>query len=88
MIQHIGAASTVLLKNVNGTLPIKKQRSIALIGSDLGPSLYGANSFADRGGDIGTLAMGWGSGTSNFPYLVDPLEAISSHARHDHASLN
>ena len=89
LIQHIGAASTVLLKNDNGTLPLQKeQRSIALIGSDLGPSFYGPNFFADRGGDSGTLAMGWGSGTSNFPYLVDPLEAISYHARHDHLSLN
>lgn len=23
--------------------------------------------------------MGWGSGTAQFPYLVDPLSAITSH---------
>ena len=27
--------------------------------------------------------MGWGSGTAEFPYLVDPLSAISSHAADD-----
>ena len=27
--------------------------------------------------------MGWGSGTTEFPYLVDPLSAISSHAAAD-----
>jgi beta-glucosidase len=27
--------------------------------------------------------MGWGSGTAEFPYLVDPLSAISSYATAD-----
>jgi hypothetical protein len=26
--------------------------------------------FGDRGGNAGVLAMGWGSGTAQFPYLV------------------
>ncbi len=26
--------------------------------------------FTDRGGDSGVLAIGWGSGTADFPYLV------------------
>ncbi|WVO12926.1 hypothetical protein L204_100534 [Cryptococcus depauperatus] len=88
IIQHIGASSTVLLKNENNALPLKRPRSIALIGSDLGPSLRGPNGFADRGGLSGTLAMGWGSGTVNFPYLVDPLSAISLQAKKDKTSLN
>jgi beta-glucosidase len=28
---------------------------------------------------IGTLAMGWGSGTANFPYLVTPEQAIQNY---------
>ena len=88
VIQHIGAASTVLLKNINGTLPLRKPRNIALIGSDLGPSHEGPDGYTDRGGDDGTLAMGWGSGTDNFPYLVDLLQAIHLPARHDHTSLS
>ena len=32
----------------------------------------------DRGCDTGILAVGWGSGTANFPYLSDPLSAIKA----------
>nr|XP_019000489.1 beta-glucosidase [Kwoniella mangroviensis CBS 8507]OCF63950.1 beta-glucosidase [Kwoniella mangroviensis CBS 8507] len=88
LIRHIGSASTVLLKNVNKTLPIKSPRKITLIGSDLGPSYKGPNGYPDRGGDEGTLAMGWGSGTCNFPYLVDPLQAISAKAIKDGTQLD
>ena len=30
------------------------------------------------GCDNGTLAMGWGSGTANFPYLITPDAAIQA----------
>jgi hypothetical protein len=33
---------------------------------------------------MGTLAMGWGSGTANFPYLVTPAEALQNQAISDH----
>jgi beta-glucosidase len=88
LIKHIGESSTVLLKNSNATLPLKSPRSIALIGSDIGPSPYGPNSCPDRGCDNGTLAMGWGSGTADFPYLIDPFIALSHKARDDQSVLN
>lgn len=87
VIQHVGAASTVLLKNVNSTLPLCQPKSIAVIGSDMGPSPRGPNGFSDRGGDEGTLAMGWGSGTADYPYLIDPLTAIAKQARRDRSVL-
>lgn len=63
LVRKIGAASTVLLKNVNCALPLKKPRSIVLVGSDAGPPRIGPNEFFDAGGNpSGTLAMGWGSG--------------------------
>ena len=68
IVRKIGAASTVLLKNENGTLPLKKPRSLALIGLDAGPQPGGPNQFSDNGGNDGILAMGWGSGTA----LVGP----------------
>ena len=74
-MREIGAASTVLLKNVNGTLPLNKPRSIVLVGSDAGPQPGGPNQFADNGGNAGILAMGWGSGTANFTYLI----SVSDH---------
>lgn len=63
VIREVGRASTVLLKNKDNALPLKKPRSMALIGEDMGPAPNGPNGFADRGGISGTLAMGWGSGT-------------------------
>lgn len=77
----------MLLKNT-GSLPLSKPKSISLIGYDLGPSLLGPNGYSDRGGDQGTLAIGWGSGTADFPYLVDPLQAFSVQARKDKSVLN
>ena len=80
VIRAIGQASTVLLKNTNGALPLKgTEKQTALIGYDAGSNPWGANGCGDRGCDNGTLAMGWGSGTSNFPYLVTPEAAITQY---------
>ncbi|TFY66533.1 hypothetical protein EVG20_g4555 [Dentipellis fragilis] len=80
LIREIGAASSVLLKNTKNALPlsVNKIKRIAIVGSDAGPNPDGPNGCGDRGCDQGTLAMGWGSGTANFPYLIDPLSAISN----------
>lgn len=84
LIREIGAKGTVLLKN-NGVLPLKKPKFLAVIGEDAGPNLYGPNGCAagDHGCDNGTLAMGWGSGTSDFPYLVTPDSALQFQALSD-----
>jgi beta-glucosidase len=84
LVREIGAASTVLLKNEGGALPLQEPRSLALIGSDAGPGRAGPNEFADQGGSDGILAMGWGSGTAYFPYLISPYEAIQRRAAKDH----
>ncbi|KAI0352075.1 beta-glucosidase [Trametes cingulata] len=81
VVREIGAAGTVLLKNVDGALPLKKLRSIAVIGNDSSPSVRGPNGYRDRVGVDGTVAMGWGSGTAQFPYLISPVEAIQARAR-------
>lgn len=95
LVRELGAASTVLLKNKNGVLPLGKhdhkaaERSLVLIGSDAGPGRMGPNEYSDQGGVVtGTLAMGWGSGTVNFTYLVNPLEAIQHRARKDRTSVS
>ncbi|QRW09292.1 glycoside hydrolase family 3 protein [Ceratobasidium sp. AG-Ba] len=86
-IREMGAASTVLLKNTKNALPLKKPISMAVIGSDAAPPLRGPNGFTDRAGVDGTLAMGWGSGTAEFPYLVSPIEALQARAQQDHTSI-
>ena len=110
VVREIGAASVVLLKNVAGALPLRKPRSLAIIGgslrscsrfrsltsvlitsptgNDSGPSLRGPNGYPGNAGDDGTLAIGWGSGSGNFPYLITPLEAIQARAREDRSSVS
>jgi beta-glucosidase-like glycosyl hydrolase len=77
LIREVAAKGTVLLKN-NGMLPLKNPRFVAVVGEDAGSSEHGPNGCADRGCDNGTLAMGWGSGTSQFPYLITPDSAIQA----------
>ncbi|KAI9434687.1 beta-glucosidase [Lactarius indigo] len=89
VVREVGTASTVLLKNVNGALPLKKPRKLVLIGSDAGPAhVAGPNGFADQGGVDGILAMGWGSGTAWFTYLISPYEALQARAHKDHTSFS
>ncbi|RMY57759.1 hypothetical protein D0863_12505 [Hortaea werneckii] len=83
VIRRVGANSIVMLKNTGQALPLKSPKQLAVIGEDAGPSLFGPNGCPDRGCDNGTLAMGWGSGSTNFPYLVDPLSAIQHRALED-----
>lgn len=86
LIRDHATKSTVLLKNTNGTLPLSaNQKFLALFGEDAGDNPQGPNGCADRGCDDGTLAMGWGSGTANFPNLISPLSAISNEAAQNNA---
>ncbi|CAN8097105.1 unnamed protein product [Discula destructiva] len=82
LIREIAAKGTVLLKNT-GVLPLNKPRFLAVIGEDAGPNVDGPNGCANRGCNNGTLAMGWGSGTADFPYLVTPDAALQFKALSD-----
>lgn len=48
LVRQIGAAGSVLLKNMNGALPLNKPSNIVLIGSDAGPGSIGPNEFTDQ----------------------------------------
>ncbi|KAF2183232.1 glycoside hydrolase family 3 protein, partial [Zopfia rhizophila CBS 207.26] len=78
-IRSAAARSTVLLKNTNGTLPLTgREKFTAVFGDDATDNDIGPNGCPDHGCTNGTLAMGWGSGTAYFPYLVTPLDAIKN----------
>ncbi|KAE8420960.1 glycoside hydrolase family 3 C-terminal domain-containing protein [Aspergillus pseudocaelatus] len=55
--------------------------SIAIFRSDAAPNIAGPS--IRRPSEIGTLAIGGGSGNGRFTYLVSPLEAIEERAAQD-----
>ncbi|KZL67274.1 glycosyl hydrolase family 3 n terminal domain-containing protein [Colletotrichum incanum] len=73
----------VLLKNDNAILPLRKPKKIAVIGSSTVNNPAGINACYDRSCNAGTLGMGWGSGTVDYPYLVAPLDAMRARAAQD-----
>ncbi|KAF9872364.1 glycosyl hydrolase family 3 N terminal domain-containing protein [Colletotrichum karsti] len=79
VIRKLGAEATVLLKNVNGTLPLQKPANIGVFGNDAADPADGLVFGA--GFEIGTLSVGGGSGTGRHTYLISPLEAIKAQAR-------
>ena len=82
--------SNVLLKNENDILPLKNLRGkkLAVIGND---AVY-SDCLKIRDCSCrsptnkifkGHLALGYGSGTTSFKYLIDPLNAIESRAEEE-----
>jgi len=81
--RKVGADSNVLLKNDDAILPVKGVKKIAVIGKDSMP----ANFCEDMKCADGTLALGWGSGTTDFKYVIDPLSAITERAKQDNVEV-
>ncbi|KAG6001288.1 hypothetical protein E4U21_004525 [Claviceps maximensis] len=81
-IRESAAKGTVILKNT-GSLPLYKPKFLAVIGDDAGQNTKGPNGCENRGCDDGTLAMLWGSGTAEFPYLITPDSALQRQAIED-----
>lgn len=82
-IRELGAAGTVLLKNLNNTLPLKTPANIGIFGNDAGEptdGLYfdGDGDLGNVGFEFGVLPSGGGSGTGRFTYVISPLEAIKN----------
>ncbi|ORX46002.1 beta-glucosidase [Piromyces finnis] len=77
--RKVGADSNVLLKNAEAILPIKGVNKIAVIGKDSMPTKF----CEDMKCADGTLALGWGSGTTDFKYVIDPLSAVTERAKQD-----
>ncbi|KAF2824218.1 hypothetical protein CC86DRAFT_52089 [Ophiobolus disseminans] len=82
LIRKHGAASGVLLKNRNGTLPLKAPKNIAVFGNDAGDPTE-SSVLNQQDYEFGTLTAGGGSGTGQFTYLVTPLQALQARAKKD-----
>ena len=59
--------SVTLLKNDNSTLPLSPMASLKVFGTDQAKNPDGINSCGSKACDTGTLGMGWGSGSVNYP---------------------
>jgi len=81
--RKVGADSNVLLKNDDDILPIKDVKKIAIIGRDAAPTVF----CDDMKCANGTLPLGWGSGTTDFKYVIDPLSAIAERAEKDNIEI-
>ena len=89
IIREMGAAGTVLLKNVNNTLPLKSPKVIGVFGNDAGDFTDGffRPSEAPESVNTGTMIIGGGSGTGRPPYVVSPLDAIKAKASETEAQV-
>jgi beta-glucosidase len=85
LIREIGAAGTVLLKNVNGALPLRNITNVGIFGNDADYPVVGS-AFLDtsnhpEGFEYGTFDIGGGSGAVRHTDLITPLEAVRDHVR-------
>ncbi len=92
IIHQIGAESITLVKNNNSDgrgLPLKSLedlQTLAVIGQDAGPNLYGDTSCGENGqcninAFNGTVTIGGGSGWAFPPYIITPAAAIQEYVR-------
>ncbi|KAI7542965.1 glycoside hydrolase family 3 protein [Hortaea werneckii] len=97
LIREIGAAGTVLVKNVNNTLPLKNPRYLDIFGYDAklpaspwtNPSRFGGGYEVNSGWDTlnGTLITGGGSGSSTPPYVISPFQALQDRVLKDRGTV-
>lgn len=97
LIREIGAAGTVLVKNVNNTLPLRNPRFLNIYGYDAevkaqpwnNPSRFGGGYEENFGWSTlnGTLITAGGSGSSTPPYVISPFKAIQDRIIADRGTL-
>lgn len=87
-VRAVARDGIVLLKNTDAVLPLSKPTKLALVGSAAVVNPAGPNACVDRGCNNGTLGMGWGSGTAEYPYLVSPYDALKVQTAADGTELS
>ena len=74
--RNVARDAITLLKNTDAILPLSKNARLKVFGTDAEKNPDGINACADQGCNKGTLGMGWGSGSSRYPYLNSPIDAF------------
>ena len=78
--RQVAQDAITLLKNDDSILPLSTSAPLKVFGTDAAVNPDGANACADRSCNKGTLGMGWGSGTANYPYFDAPIDALKRNA--------
>lgn len=76
--REIARDAITLLKNQDDVLPLPRNSSLKVFGTDAEKNPDGINSCADQGCNKGTLGMGWGSGSARYPYMDSPIDGFKN----------
>jgi beta-glucosidase len=76
--REVARDAITLLKNNNNILPLARNASLKVFGTDAEKNPDGINSCADQGCNKGTLGMGWGSGSARYPYMDSPIDGFKA----------
>lgn len=79
--KQVAQEAITLLKNEDGLLPLPNTATLSVFGTDARADPKGINSCTDKSCNRGTLGMGWGSGSANYPYLDDPISSLRRKVR-------
>ncbi|KAI1754553.1 beta-glucosidase-like protein [Xylaria castorea] len=78
--KQVAQEAITLLKNDGGFLPLTTSAPLFVFGTDAQADAQGINSCTDKSCNRALLAMGWGSGSANYPYLDDPISSLKRKA--------
>ncbi|RYC55203.1 hypothetical protein CHU98_g11000, partial [Xylaria longipes] len=78
--KQVAQEAITLLKNADGFLPITTSAPLFVFGTDAQADPKGINSCTDKSCNRALLAMGWGSGSADYPYLDDPISSLKRKA--------
>jgi beta-glucosidase len=73
---EVARDAITLLKNNGTILPLSRNSTLKIFGTDAEKNPDGINSCADQGCNKGTLGMGWGSGSARYPYMDSPIDGF------------
>lgn len=78
--RQVAQDAITMLKNDDKLLPLNTSHPLFVFGTDAQENPDGANACSDRTCNKGTLGMGWGSGTVDYPYMDSPIDALEKRA--------
>ncbi|KAI0835369.1 glycoside hydrolase family 3 protein [Hypoxylon sp. FL0890] len=78
--KQVAQEAITLLKNNGSFLPLSTSSPLYVFGTDAQADPLGINSCTDKSCNRGTLGMGWGSGSANYPYMDDPISSLKRKA--------